>query len=376
MKTVIATTTGFHLRRLAVELAARDENLSYFSYMPKFRMRSDGLDFAWAHSLFVPLLPNSAFALMRQLPWRNQAVEIMLSRMDDCLTSRLPPSDFFIGLSSMAVNSAARAREQGATVIIERGSRHVLSQNQLVSEGGGKPLSQRYIKRELASYEQADVITVLSEHAADSFTEQGFPRERLFVCPLGVDLQRFVPTPRPPGSLRLLFVGAWSYRKGVDLLMQVMNRRPDWYLTHVGMQSDAPFPNSNHRIVSFGHRDHAQLAQLMAEHHILVLPSREDGFGMVLLEALAAGLPVVASRLTGGPDIRAVVDNPNWVEIVEPGDADDLLRGLDRMAEKEAQTSSHILRRKLTQSDQNFFSWHGYAERYLAFLKQREIYKG
>ena len=376
MKTVIATTTRFHLQRLAVELAARGEELSYLSYTPKFRMRRDGLEANWARSLFMPLLPISAFALMRKLPWQMQAVEAMLARTDDYLAHCLPPSDIFIGLSSMAVRSAARARELGAKVIIERGSRHVLSQNRLVSQDCGKPLSPGYIARELASYEQADIITVLSEHAAESFVEEGYPRERIFICPLGVDFRRFVPTPRPPGALRLLFVGGWSHQKGCDLLVKAVERRKDWHLTHVGMLSGAQFPHNNPRFVSLGHRNHAQLAQVMAEQHILVLPSRQDGFGMVLLEALAAGLPVVASRMTGGPDIRAVLENPEWVEIVEPGDANDLLRGLDNMATREERTQTSGLRQRLTERDQNFFSWHGYAGRYLTFLKQLHARKG
>lgn len=370
MKTVVATTTGFHLQRLAVELAKQGENLSYLSYTPKFRMRRDGLQEDWAQSIFTPLLPISAFALMRKFPWQMQAVESMLVRTDEYVARRLLPSDIFIGLSSMAVTSAARARGLGARVIIERGSRHILSQNRLVSQDGGKPLSTRYIERELASYEQADFITVLSEHAAESFVEEGFSASKIFICPLGVDLRRFVPTVRPSGPLRLLFVGGWSHQKGVDLLIKAVEQRKDWHLTHVGVMSGAQFPHNNPMFNSLGYRNHAQLSQIMAEHHILVLPSRQDGFGMVLLEALASGLPVVASRMTGGPDIRRVLQNPEWVEIVEPRDADALLRGLDEMATREESAQRSGLRIRLTDRDQTFFSWRGYAERYLTFMKQ------
>ena len=368
MKTVIATTTGFHLRRLAVEFNAVGQDVSYFSYMPKFRMRSDGLDFGAAHSLFASLLPRSAFALMRGNPWQMQSVESMLIKTDDFLAKHLPPSDHFIGLSSMAVRSAARARDLGATVLIDRGSRHVLSQNALIVEGGGQPLSQRYIERELASYEQADVVTVLSQHAAESFVEQGFDRDRLFVCPLGVDLKRFTPSSRPSGPVKLLFVGGWSYQKGVDLLADAVKSRPEWYLTHVGMGAGIKFPSDCSRITRVGHCNHEQLAEIMTQHHVLVLPSRQDGFGMVLLEALAAGLPVVASRMTGASDIRAAMDNPEWVEVVQPNSAEDLLRGLDSMVEKEARTPVDELRERLSEKDKCFFSWRGYANRYQEFL--------
>ena len=373
MKISIATTTGFHLQRLAVELAALELDVSYYSYTPYFRMRNDGIDIKWAESLFKRLLPLSAFALMRNFPWRMNAVEAMLTRTDEYLAEYLLPSDIYIGLSSMAVRSAKRARELGATVVIERGSRHVLSQNRLISKDGGKPLSRHYIARELASYEQADIITVLSEQAAESFIEEGFTREQLFVSPLGVDLQRFAPTARPPGKVKLLFVGGWSHQKGVDILVQAVKRRPNWSLTHVGMQAGAQFPINSSQIVSVGHRNHIELAKIMSEHHILVLPSRQDGFGMVLLEALASGLPVVASKMTGGPDIRSLMQRPEWVELVEPGDPEDLLRGLDEMVAREENYKSEEIRQRLTDLDRISFSWGNYAKRYYSFLEKLQL---
>jgi starch synthase len=368
MKVSIGTTTGFHLRRLAVELHASGVGTRYFSAMPNFRLRRDGLSPDMFESLFWPLTPISALALMRQLPGnlQDRAVQARFGAVDALIAKRLEPCDAFIGLSAMSVRSARRARELGAKVVIERGSRHVLSQHELLIAGGGAGLEPRYIERELAGYAEADVITVLSSHAADSFVERGVERSRLFVCPLGVDLSVFRPTPRPSGPTNLLFVGAWSHRKGVDLLVEAVRRRADWRLTHVGAMADAAFPEDP-RIVSVGHRDHQGLARIMAEHHILVLPSREDGFGMVLLEALASGLPVVASRMTGAPDIREMIDNKDHVGLTEAGDADDLLRGLDEMVTREA--SAPLDRERLSPTDREALSWRSYGARYQFFLE-------
>lgn len=290
MKTVIATTTGFHLRHLALELVRAGTDVQYFSSLPRFRLARDGISADWSESAFLSLLPTSALALARQLPSgvQSRAVEAMLTRMDDHVARHLKRCDAFIGLSSMAVRSAARARALGAKVLIERGSRHVLSQDRLIRAGGGKGLSPKYVERELASYAEADIVTVLSRHSAESFVEEGFPRERLFVCPLGVDLTTFKPTPRPSSPLKLLFVGGWSSRKGADLLVKAVRRHPGWSVTHAGTIGDVPFPQGAAQFRSIGHQNHAALQQVMADHHALVLPSREDGFGMVLLEALAS----------------------------------------------------------------------------------------
>lgn len=327
-------------------------------------MRRDGLKDAWATSEFWHLFPGSALALTRALPWRRQAVETMLRRTDDRLAAILPASDVFVGLSSAAVRTAARARQLGSLVVIDRGARHVLSQNALITKNGGPALSQEYIGRELASYAQADLIAVPSQHAADSFLEQGFTPDQLFVCPLGVDFSRFQPTGRPPGPLKLLFVGGWSHQKGVDILVEAVRRRPDWSLTHVGMLAGAPFPKDS-RFRTLGHRNHSELAPILGSCHTLVLPSRQDGFGMVLLEALAAGLPVVASRITGAPDIRQTISNPEWVEIVEPNDVDDLVRGIEKMEMRLESVPGTGFRHILTPADEEFFSWRGYASRYM-----------
>ncbi|MCA1469237.1 glycosyltransferase family 4 protein [Bradyrhizobium sp. IC3195] len=368
LRVVIGTTTGFHLRRLAALLQNKPIELTYFSYVPRFRLRRDGISDVVSISLFERLLPLSALALAPSVSrLRSWATEKLFRPTDLAIANRLPPCDVFIGLSSLTVLAAREAKRRfGATVILERGSRHVLSQNSLVVAGGGAPLSDAWIQRELDGYAVADYISVLSGHALESFVEHGFSRERLFLNPLGVDLSVFRPQPRPSAPLKLLFTGAWSIRKGVDLLQTAMARRNNWTLTHVGAITDAPasnLPNIHH----IGVRTHQQLALLMKDHHLLVLPSREDGFGMVLLEALAAGLPIVASQLTGAPDIRAQLHDPRYVEICTAGDAASLLAALDNMVSR-----LDILppdRAILTEADQQHFSWSSYGERYWRFLQ-------
>ena len=369
MRIVIATTTGFHLRRLAKELHDSGLNTRYISYAPRQRLRRDGMGKEWSTSLFVPLLPGSFAAQFRYLPrLQNQAVFSMMKATDDYLADNLPPCDIYIGLSSMAIRSARAAKERfGATVIIERASRHVLSQQQLLQNDKDGGLSSYYIERELESYAEADYISVLSGHARDSFVDRGFDPSRLFCNPLGVDLNQFQPTSRPDGPLKLLFVGAWSYRKGVDLLVAALKQRPDWALTHVGLNSRANMPESS-QVLHVGHLTHSDLSTLMSKHHILVLPSREDGFGMVLLEGLAAGLPLVASQLTGGPDSRDMISAKHFVGIAKPGDAADLLRVLDEMEKCEAASASD--RQRLTPIERESISWKGYGERYRIFLER------
>jgi len=368
MKVVIATTTGFHLRRLASYLDKHNVDMHYFSYMPRYRLQREGLNPKTSSSLFWPLMPTTALALNRHAgSLQKSSVEQMLRRTDDYIAHHLPPCDIFIGLSGMAVKSAQKAKQQyGATVLIERGSRHVLSQNRLLQEGGGTSLSKLYVNREIESYEAADFVTVLSEHAKQSFIEEGFEADRLFVNPLGVDLDTFTPSPRPSGNVSLLFVGGWSIQKGADLLGRLMLERPHWHLTHVGTMGDAEFPKLPN-LKSVGHLDHKALSKVMARHHTLVLPSRQDGFGMVLLEGLASGLSVVASDMTGGPDIKQMISTKSSVEIHSANNYGSLLAALDHVVARESVCPNE--RHRLTNNDRAKFSWEAYGSRYLQFIR-------
>ena len=367
MKIVIATTRGFHLRHLARELIAAGRDVTYLTYLPQFRVRRDGIPLARARSYFLALQPWTGAALLRY-PRRlvERATVALFTRADEAYARDLPACDVFIGLSAMAVRSAKVAREKfGAKIIIERGSRHVLSQRDILAATAGQPLSRDYIDRELAGYELADYIALPSQQAVDSFRERGFAADRLFRNPYGVELGVFAPSQRPPWPLRLVFVGNWSYQKGCDAIAQMLVDHPDLHVTHVGTRGDLAFPIASN-FVSLGHKSHVELPQTLRSCHILLLPSRQDGFGMVLLEALAVGLPVIASTMTGGPDLAEMIHERDAVAIVPPADARALADAVRRM---EAWLGSRPAKGAiLTEADKAGLSWAAYARRFDAFL--------
>lgn len=368
MKIVVATTTGFHLRHLAREWIAAGHDVTYMTYLPNFRIRRDRIALERSRSFFWRLAPDSIHALNRRWPSRQRrATQEMLRRADEAYAAALPPCDVLVALSAMADKCARVARSRyGARVVIERGSTHVLKQSALVADGADS-LPPEYVARELTSYEVADIVALPSSHAVESFVEQGFSRPRLFKNIYGVDLQIFQSTPKPPGPLRLLFVGQWSTRKGCDALVEILRRRPDLSLTHVGLPVDLGLPQlANFK--SLGHRTHPELSALMASHHMLLLPSREDGFGMVLIEALACGLPVIASTRTGAPDLAEIVADREAIVLVAPADPEALLEGVESATRYVERQKG--MREILTPSDRRNLSWTAYAKRYHDFLSE------
>jgi glycosyltransferase involved in cell wall biosynthesis len=84
------------------------------------------------------------------------------------------------------------------------------------------------------------------------------------------------------------------------------------------------------RVVFAGDRDHRDVARLLRAADLLVMPSTLESFGIVQLEAMACGLPVVISRLPGARDVSR--DGEHGVHVT-PGDLDDLVRGLRRLVD-------------------------------------------
>jgi L-malate glycosyltransferase len=135
------------------------------------------------------------------------------------------------------------------------------------------------------------------------------------VLPYGVDSRRFAPTPLPQHPV-VLFLGRLEAPKGVRYLVEafasVRTEVPDAVLVLAGDGPERPWVEQRRRELDLddsiqlrGHVPHEQTPQLLRECSLLCLPSHGEPFGMVLLEAMAAGRPVVAVG-AGGP--RCLVD--------------------------------------------------------------------
>lgn len=125
--------------------------------------------------------------------------------------------------------------------------------------------------------------------------------------------------------LRILFVGNLSERKGLHVLLASLCQLNvkiggSWSLTIVGssqinnayakrMQSMAEGLKINSRITWLGEIDDASLAQQYANHDIFVMPSQYEGFGIVYLEAMSFGLPVIASSAGAANEIISTGEN-------------------------------------------------------------------
>jgi glycosyltransferase involved in cell wall biosynthesis len=175
--------------------------------------------------------------------------------------------------------------------------------------------------------------TTMAEHwiAASSFTREtlmdsGIPRARIHVVPYGVDLDLFRPSaeprrgPAPERKLRLLFVGTINQRKGIKYLLEAIALLPKHRVELVvcGRVVDdlSLFAGLRDQVDIRPSVSAEGLLEAYQTADVFVFPSLAEGFGHVLLEAMACGLPVISTRRTAAPDlIRPGMEG----FLVEPG---------------------------------------------------------
>jgi len=160
----------------------------------------------------------------------------------------------------------------------------------------------------------AAVLQAISTRIANRLTKDGFPVDRLITLPNAVDTSRFTVRSglRQSGPFTAVFVGRLVPEKALDTLLeawsQAFGTREDVRLLLVGDGPlDAPLRAQAERLgitrqVQFlGHQDHVE--SVLAKADLGVLPSLIEGLSNTLLEFMATGLPVVASRVSGSEDL-------------------------------------------------------------------------
>jgi len=365
MRVAIVTLGRFHVLDLARELAVLGHKVSFYSYVPRGRAMLFGLPVECHRALLPYVAPMVALERVAPRQLKSHVDHMLQMAIDNIAAYLLEPCDVFIGMSGICVKSAKRARERyGAKIFLERASRHILSQEEilLAIPGVKRPAVPTWsVERELWGYDFADVITIPSYHTERSFTEHGVPLAKLFRNPYGVDLRMFRPTTKLAAKNPLvIYVGTWSLRKGCDILWEACQSSNSWQLLHVGAIGDAPVPSSR----LFEHRDvvsQDQLIEMYRRADILVLASREDGFGLVLAQALACGLPLVCTDRTGGEDLRNMLCDPRWVTVVAHDSCTALRDGIDQGLAVAAQQTGL---RDILGDARDKLSWRAYAERY------------
>ncbi len=223
---------------------------------------------------------------------------------------------------------------------------------------------------EKSEQQQAHQIVVASSLTKRSLIENGVLPEKIVVNPLGVNLDEFSLVPRSDrsGPLRFVYVGSIIAAKGLPLLLQAWRSLAS---SNAELWLAGPISNAHSKLIPalkglrvFGRVPHRELPGFLRQCDVLVLPSYFEGFGLVLLEALAAGLPIIATDATAAPDLIT-----HGVEgyVIPAGDDEALRNALQwfTTSRDDLATMSLAARRCAER-----FSWDAYGDRWMKILHQ------
>ena len=180
----------------------------------------------------------------------------------------------------------------------------------------------------------ADLVLVASRYV-EATVREFYPDKTIARAPYGVDVEFWTPGPLEKAAkpLRFIYAGNVSLRKGVPLLIEAWDKAGlrDAELALVGYWGLAESKRSSlpPGVTWFPPCHSQELRERYRDSDVFVFPTFSDGFGLVLLEAMACGLPLIASEASVAPEIIT----PASGRLTPPGDLDrlvELLRWFDR----------------------------------------------
>jgi glycosyltransferase involved in cell wall biosynthesis len=334
VKMAIAVQGRFHAFHLACALLERGHDVTVLTNYPRWAAGRFGLPRErvcsfWVHGVLVRALdrldPKSVWAGAE--PWLHSLFGRWAAR-----TLAAEHWDV-VHLWSGIAEESLKHPTGGRLRLVMRGSSHVRTQARLLAEEErrtgvrqDRPSPWR-IAREEREYAMADRIVVLSSFAQRTFLEEGIPAERLRVVSLGANVEKFRPALEAVRArqrrlisgapLRVLYVGAMSFRKGLwDLAETVRSLGRDGFeFRFVGPQSveARPIVAELRGAVSMEPKvQEAVLPEIYAWGDVFVFPSIEDGYAAVVAQAAAGALPILTTTNCAGPDMIHVGEN-GWI---------------------------------------------------------------
>ena len=282
-------------------------------------------------------------------------------------------SDIFWGFQGSCLKSLKAVRAAGKIGVCEFATAHVTAAVRILTEEAEKHpewagtisnlhFPDWYRERLEQEPHQADCCIAASGFTQRSLEEVGVPSTNIHLLPLAADLDQFqFAERRSDGPLKVLFVGGIGQRKGIKYLLHAMQQLNS---SQIQLSLLGPLPADETPLKAYskwflylGRSDQAGVVRQMQQADVLVLPSVFEGFGLVIIEAMATGLPVITSTHSCGPEvIREGIDG----FVLKPDDVAGLEEKMTWCADHRKQLSE--MGRESHERAQQF-SWNSHRER-------------
>jgi glycosyltransferase involved in cell wall biosynthesis len=232
-------------------------------------------------------------------------------------------SDVFWGFQGSCMHSLLSAKQSQKITVCELATAHVTeAKNILAEEATLHPewadtitnlvFPFAYEKRlELEPF-LADYAVVASKFSKDSLIQAGMEEEKIHTIPLGFDVDHITYSKKSfddwnQRPMKILYSGTVTQRKGISYLLEAMyqfsNRDVELHIIGNADTSLPAFIKEKSLFHYHGSMAQSELFRAYGNYDLLVLPTLFEGFGLVIVEAMAAGLPVITTSHSIGPDL-------------------------------------------------------------------------
>jgi glycosyltransferase involved in cell wall biosynthesis len=321
MKISLSATNPCHLYAMARELAALQVLGCYYSGYPAWKLpRSAELPLrthSWRTNIVYGLLkfvgPQFRPSDRNLFLWQDHA-------FDRWVGAHLEPCDFIHAMPGQALQTFRAAKQLGIQTVLNHATGPVREWVRIMEPEyarAGLQLTEvchydkAYFEREEEEYRLSDWHCAASSVVREQLIATGIDPARIWTVPYGADPEIFSPAGAPPPEhFRIVFAGQLSLRKDVKTLLQALTlaKQPEWEMHFYGgiapeAQADLASYTGATKLHFHGSRSQGELAEAFRGGSVLVLPSLEEGFGLVVPQALSCGLPVIASDRVGAKDL-------------------------------------------------------------------------
>lgn len=327
----------------------------------------------WLPEVLQKGLSRSGYVSVEKCNW-------LAARIYDFMAARhVGRPDIFHFTAGVGLYSARRAKKTGTVLLCDQRAAHPDFERKLVWEECEKlgipspePPGTIYDAKEKAEHALADYFIIGSEFARRTFVQAGYDPDRIFVVPYGADV-------RPKNSthhvaeekFRIIYVGQIVPRKGIHYLVQAFEELelPEAELLLVGSIGENMRPLvdewlENSQIRTTGSVPRLHLTNYYRRSSVFVLPSVSDSWGLVVGEAMAAGLPVIVTENTGSSEmVREDKDG----FIVPVRDSESLKHAILRLHE-DSESRSEMGRQARQRVAE--FSWESYGESLISVYQE------
>jgi len=374
----VANSSEEMLTVLVNMLIESNDYVQYFHYFPEFKEQNyrDKLLESESYSLLFQLKDKITAQIYTKLAGSPEKYNEFLWRMYDAeVSNRLKPSDVLIAWPQVSLKTMKKQKAYGGKILLEYPMIHVSAWQQQMKSVYSKLdlLNSKNVfnssieKKMLEEINFADKINVLSSYAKKTFIENGVNESKLsVVAPYVSDKSFFINEHiAKEDKFTFLFVGRIDILKGAHLLLEAFHKANIknsqlLLVGHLSHEIKKYFEMYSIDVKHLPYQNHNQLQILYNSSHVLVLPSIQESFGMVCIEAMLCGLPVIVSSNTVAYDI---VSGNNGL-VFSSGNTEELIASCIKLHENYTDYKSNVIR----ESAHNKFNKVNYSLKYQELL--------